>query len=190
MKPILTGVVAYFALWFASSASFAAPNGDLKVVYSNLNADGPRYDELRGWAINGPDTGGRQFLAMPFVPEEDTTVKKFLMALVWVRGPNVVNVSLRTDAGGIPGDVIDKTEISDLPPWKTCCKVTVWRTKGIPVVAGVKYWLVALTTDVTMLGWQLNTVLDEGVTAFKNDVGARGWETYVQTRTAYSVLGE
>jgi hypothetical protein len=187
---MLTAVAASFAFWLGSSPSFAAPNGNLKVVHNNLNADGPRYDELRGYAINGPDTGGRQFLAMPFTPKEDTTVKKFLMALVWVRGPNIVNVSLRTDAGGIPGEVIDKTEIFDLPPWKTCCKVTVWRTKGIPVVAGVRYWLVALTTDVTMLGWQLNTVLDEGRTAFKDEVGARGWETYVQTRSAFSVLGE
>lgn len=163
----------------------------LKEIYSTFNSDRDNlYNCCIAYTLSTPDSvvGARWSTAMPFTPAESGSVRKIVLAFSYVAGINSVNVSLRTDTGGLPGDVIRRFQVTDLPDSGGCCETETVAAKGIPVVAGVQYWVVARVTADTWAGWNLNSISATG--PFARNQG-HGW--YLRsddTLAAFKVLGD
>jgi hypothetical protein len=180
-----------------SSATAATPAPadkaeSLKVIFSNFGeGEWPRYDCCTGFLVQSADSGrdGGMWLAgMPFVPTEDGHVRKIVVPLSLLSGTNSVNVSLRADANGLPGEVLGHFKTADLPPFGGCCEVQTVFAKGIPVTAGQQYWVVARAIADTAAAWNLNAIRVEGMSAVKDQ---DGWRLSGPVSTAaFKVLGD
>jgi hypothetical protein len=86
-----------------------------------------------------------------FTPKADSTVTVIRAALLFsdqgTGAPNQINVSLYSDAGGVPGEIIAGPHtVKNLADAGTCCALATWRfDKGVSVFAGAQYWVVADT---------------------------------------------
>jgi len=174
-------------LVFAASVP-AVPDG-LKVIYSTLNDDRDKaYDCCTGLALNNsPSSREQQFIAMPFTPAEDGHVRRVDLAITWTGGANRVSISLRADAGGVPGDVIKQAGESDFPVSGTCCELKAVSTGRIAVQGGVRYWIVARPTADMWGAWNDNTIGATGDFAFKQN---EGWVAWNGSLGAFAVLGD
>lgn len=138
-------------------------DSDEAVIYNNFSSYPLGvYWCCTGWTISGPNSiiGATYADGMPFTPSSSGTVNKIAVAVGWVTGANSVTVSLNADAGGVPGAVIGKFDLTGLPGFGTCCVVaSKSSSKGAPVTGGTQYWVVvqnsASGTD-TWAAWNDN----------------------------------
>jgi hypothetical protein len=79
-------------------------------------------------------------LAFPFTPRQDAQVRKIRVAMAHFSGPNRVEVDLMDDAGGVPGRILRRYHVSDLPPFGACCETERDRSPPVPVSVGMQYW--------------------------------------------------
>lgn len=122
----------------------------LAKIFSNLGkSKTDLYLDTVGWTVNGPNAMGftsYQWFGLPFTPKSNSHVSQVQAAVEWVAGDNQVNLSLYTDAGGIPGTLIaGPVTVSNLGTFGTCCKLAVANFSPTAVTAGTKYWIVADT---------------------------------------------
>jgi hypothetical protein len=163
------------------------PESTLIRIYDNFNHRNP--DKAYGsgsWLV-----AAQQSLAMPFTPERNAIVKRIRVAVARLHGTDGVSLSLREDAGGgLPGAVIKRQMLWDLPDYYDCCeKMTAVFKPGVPVTAGTTYWVVLKVNKLTADqygGWKYNWDLVEGPLAYtENGVWKAGWNEV----SAFSVLG-
>ena len=167
----------------------ANPAGLVK-LYSNLGSKTDAYDDNLAWIVFGPATGMEQWMAMPFTPKANATVRQIKVAIGNEGGVNGVTLLLSTDAGGVPGKTMHKWEVKNLFTWGGCCSLDVVKTSGIKVKKGTLYWIVAKTDstnsnaqDVWAYTWNHAT----GNISY--NLGA-GWQPYPhQVLSAYAVYG-
>jgi hypothetical protein len=129
-------------------AANASPT--LKVIYSNLGKVKTNlYADNYGYAISGPEsnTGEMQFVGMPFTPTSDSHVLQVRVAVEYGgSGANQVYLSLYTDSGGVPGELIaGPVTVKNLPSFLTCCTLAIADFPSVAVPAGMQYWVVANT---------------------------------------------
>jgi hypothetical protein len=170
------------------NTSYVVPEG-LSVLYSNFNTDpNNAYDCCSGWTLSTVDSvlQFRQFVAMPFTPTADADIRRVDLAIGWVTGANHIGLSLRSDMGGLPGDVIKQAGADDLPVFGTCCDVVAVPSHPIHVMGGMQYWIVARATADTWGAWNVNNTNAVGNFAFK---ATAGWTLTNSTLGAYAVLG-
>jgi hypothetical protein len=182
-------MAALIALCLATPSAVPAPlDAEYKVIYSNLSADPPdRYEKTEGWSVFARHRGCCSSRAMPFIPNESGHIRKIRIAITHIEFTNRMTVSLRADAGGVPGDIIDKIDFSSLPTYGTCCRVQTWKVKGIPVVAGSRYWLVARASEAgSRFWWNANNTGAAGTSAYAED---GEWHLRDGDLGAFSVLG-
>lgn len=119
----------------------------LKKIYSNLGkSKTDRFLDTNGWTIAGPNAGIGvvQYIGMPFTPKANSHVSQVQVAVEWVTGDNQVNLSLYTDAGGVPGALITgPVTVTNLGVFGTCCQLAVANFTSTAVTAGTQYWVVA-----------------------------------------------
>jgi len=184
------------ALGLAGLAAPAAAQAgaDLTVIYSNFNDDRDNlYYCCGGWAFAQRhqwhnDTSG---VAMPFTPATNATIQRVHLALGNSSGENRAIVSLNADAGGVPGAVLRKFNVSGLPKFGGCCAtVTLASTNGVPVAAGTQYWVVAFATK-NMAGtrntWNVNSIGLPYAPFAVFQAGA--WRQHTAEPAAFAVLG-
>ena len=167
----------------------AKPAGLIK-LYSNLGSKTDAYDDNLSWIVFGPGTGLEQWMAMPFTPTANATVRQIRVAIGNEGGTNGVTLLFSSDAGGKPGKTIHTWELKNLFTWGGCCSLDLAKTSGIKVKKGTLYWIVAKTNshnsdaqDVWAYTWNHAT----GNIAY--NVGA-GWKPYPnQPLSAYAVFG-
>jgi hypothetical protein len=160
------------------------------VIYSTFSTGtGDPYDCCSGWAIAaaGAGVGFESSLAMPFTPAADTTLKKVHLALGWITGANLVDVSLQEDANGLPGRVIRQLELDTLYPFGDCCTTEVLRGKGPLLKAGHTYWIAVRATADTYAAWNQSNTGATGTIAY--DPGT-GWTTFESAQGGFAVIGE
>jgi len=164
----------------------------LSVLYDNFNSDpNNAYNCCVGWTISGPTSPvGATFAdAMPFTPASNATVKKIVVAVGYVVGVNGAQVSLNADAGGLPGAVIKKFKISNLPTFGTCCAVESKKV-NVPVTGGTQYWIVVQTNKKTSSTWDAwnwnNTAPGNETFAFYSN---GSWALTSGSLGAFKVLG-
>jgi hypothetical protein len=126
----------------------AAEEPSLVKIYSNLGPPATAYNGAFGFLLAGPNAAyGQEFLGYAFIPKADSTVTVIQAALQYLSGDNQINLSLYTDAGGLPGTIIaGPNTVKNLPDAGTCCALATWRLrKGTSIFAGVQYWVVVDT---------------------------------------------
>lgn len=136
-----------------SQARVAAPDvpTGLKQIFGNLGPRTNAYNASLGTMVAGPlsTIGSDQFLGLPFTPKVNAHVWQLRVAVLYLNtgGANQVNLSLYTDAGGIPGTLIGgPVTVMNVPPAGTCCALAIANlTAGVAVTAGTRYWVVADT---------------------------------------------
>lgn len=122
----------------------------LKKIYSNLGkSKTDRYLDTNGWTIAGPNAGigVTQYIGMPFTPKASSHVSQVQIAVQWMAGDNQVNVSLHTDAGGVPGTLLAGVTVTNLGVFGTCCQLAIANFSSTSVTAGTQYWVVVDEPD-------------------------------------------
>ena len=135
------------------------------VVFDSFLPDGSV--NAIGWAITGPPNGPSQTLGMAFSPSGSYLMNSVSVALGLLSGPNSIALSLRSDSGGVPGDILESWSLTGLPPWPgltpggrdiVTYPPTTVNSSITPVLEdGEQYWLVVAPGDpATHAGWSWN----------------------------------
>lgn len=184
---MLSGVTTALVLVSASAwADEATPmqlpvqEQALTTIVSTFNTDPNNayaHNGISAWTISaaGSELGFRSDMAVPFTPSKDYTLKTITVAVTYFSGTNGVTISLNADAAGLPGAVLRKGSVTNLPAAGTCCTTVSIGAKGVQVKAGTPYWVVVKTdakTADTWDGWNYNNINASGPFAY-ND--GRGW---------------
>jgi hypothetical protein len=166
----------------------ATRSGRADVVFNNFGfADG--YNFTSGWVI-GLDTA--QTFWEPgdaFTVSGDFVLTQITLAASYVSGPNEITVWLMDDASGVPGQVLEQFDFSDLGQFGDFNPPLVAASVLNPILEnGNQYWLVASTSDSTTAAWNRNSTGDIGLHAFRKDGG--NWTTDIHVHGAFRIEGE
>jgi len=167
----------------------------LYTIFTNLGTGKNVYTDNVAWDVAGPDSGvTEEWIAMPFTPTSDAEVTQISVAVQHNTGsPNSFVLSLNQDSGGLPGKVIHRWLVKDLPRFGTCCTLDVVRdAKGLKVKRGTQYWVAAETNSSerkTRDEWDLASAAIEGPFAINNNNG-QGWYQYTAFTSAFGVFGK
>jgi hypothetical protein len=143
------------------------------VLFSNLGP-GDTFNSHSFFDVYGPtrllDSMGQPFpdrdIAMPFTPAASDTFGSAELALEMLvtTGPNELDVILLSNAGGVPGAVIESIRLS-LPP--SSPRIVAANSALHPhLTAGTTYWLAASVDDASQMSWFINSIGDFGSVAF------------------------
>jgi hypothetical protein len=139
--------------WSGTSSSAVVPAQEppasLQKIFSDLGSPTDAYAS-GGYTLSGPTSadGITQFIGLPFTPTADAHVYLVGAAVQYAgSGANQVNLSLYSDANGIPGTLLARpVTVTNLPTFGTCCTLAEAAfTAGVAVTAGTQYWVVANT---------------------------------------------
>ena len=128
----------------AASILMLMPSHDRGVSIANASTTlystfdpGDIYDQFSGWTIGGSRVNVQ---GLQFVPDVSGVVQTIEIAAFRLAGGSGVNISLRTDVGGMPGSVLETLPI--------CCfgdaaSIQLVNSALKPALtAGTTYWLV------------------------------------------------
>ncbi len=136
----------------AVHVSAALPAG-LVTIYSNLGPTTNAYNDSFGELVAGPaSVAGLSFAyALPFTPTTNAHVREVRAALSYINtgGATQVNLSIYSDASGVPGTLLaGPVTLTNLPEFGTCCTLPLAvLTSPLAVTAGTQYWIVADTPN-------------------------------------------
>ena len=128
----------------------ALPAG-LVAIYSNLGPSTNAYNDSFGELVAGPaSVAALSFAyALPFTPATNAHVREVRAALSYINtgGATQVNLSIYSDASGVPGTLLaGPVTLTNLPEFGTCCTLPLAvLTTPLAVTAGTQYWIVADT---------------------------------------------
>jgi len=127
------------------------PSG-LATIYSNLGPSTDAYNDANGAVVNGPAASvGISFsYSVPFTPKSNAHVHEIRAAMSYLlgtNGANQVNLSIYSDASGVPGALLaGPVTVANLPNFGTCCALAAAVfANPLAVTAGTQYWIVADT---------------------------------------------
>jgi hypothetical protein len=146
-----------------------------------------------GFTISGSGSiiGSNNWVAVPFTPAANYSVKKVEVSVGFVTGVNGVTVSLNADSGGVPGAALASADLSGLESYGSCCTLAVaGGGGGLPVAQGTQYWVVVSTdstTNTTWDAWAFNST-DMRLFPIASSQGA-GWTAGQNLLPGYAVLG-
>jgi hypothetical protein len=168
----------------------------LKMIYSNLGSKTDRYDSGNGWFVSGINNSfnaQKQDIALPFTPQQNSTVIEVLMALQYYgSGFNGATAAIYDDAGGLPGKALAKKDLKNFDNFGDgCCKLAIWHLKtGLQVEKGKQYWVVGTTDSKnadTINTW--DWVFDDHADNFAFQQDDAGWIIYNGSLPAGAVYG-
>ncbi len=172
------------------------PASGLTEIYSNLGSETDAFDGGISYQITGPGNPlwGKGYLAMPFIPANDSTAKELLIALGNLGGANDRGtISLFTDANGVPGKPLKAWTTAHFPKEGTCCQLVVLQdANGVPLRGGSQYWIVAGTNrgqDNAQYQWSFVWNDASGKVAFLNGNTNDQWFPYTDNVAAFAVYG-
>lgn len=118
-------------------------------IWGNTIAQGPPNFPFQTW------------VAEAFTPTTNATVTKIeTSAGRQGGGGDGFEIGLYSDAGGVPGAVLQSVHVANLPVYGQCCDVsTANLSPGVPVTAGTQYWVAVTTTsqDPDIYAWAFNS---------------------------------
>src|SRR5262245_47176061 len=186
LKPLPPGGV----VGHGSGAAPAVPqvsNGT--VFFSNLGPGGAF--SSTGWCVAGASSscGSRYDDAMPFIASSSGRVTQIDVGLTHFDGTNAALVKLAADSNGVPGQILASWPAANQGAYgSTCCPTTFTAYPPVSVVAGRRYWVIAVagapdTNDAFMWNyWGTN-----GAYAFSTD--GTTWSLTFGAIGAFDVLG-
>jgi hypothetical protein len=135
-----------------------------KKIFSNFSKDKLAvYFSIWGNTIaqGGQNFPFQTWVAEPFTPAVNATVTKIeTSAGRQSSGSAGFEIGLYSDAGGVPGSVLQSVHVATLPTYGQCCDVsTATFSTGVPVTAGTEYWVAVTTTaqDTDIYAWAFNS---------------------------------
>jgi len=173
-----------------------APAG-LKTIYTNLGPKGDLYLDSDGWELTGFNSFGGESnafeVAMPFTPKSNAHVSQVRAAVQYLGyGANQINLSLYSDAAGVPGTLLaGPVTVTNLADSGTCCTLADASFAPVAVTAGTRYWVVA-NTPASGPGSDFVGVWDwvSKIILFSGSNGVDGWQGInVDGLPAGAVLG-
>ncbi len=127
-----------------------------ELIYNNFGP-GNSYNTSTGWTIGvaGQEwSQGDRFTVTGNTYNLDTIE----LALGWVTGPNQGRILLMTDAGGLPGAVVEEFLVTNLGQFGQNNPPVLLNSVLRPVLEeGQNYWVIADTTPTTWLAWNWNS---------------------------------
>jgi hypothetical protein len=180
---VVTGV-AVLALFFGGAAR-------ADVIFNNFGP-GDSYTTNQGWTISGPTGAPPGFVqgdAFSIPAGPDLQLDRIRLAVGHVTGPNQVIVTLRADAGGLPGAVLETFNFTNLGAFGQNNPPLSADSVLHPLLhAGAQYWLIADPGNAaTWDAWSLNTVNDVGPHA--QSQGGGPFTENNLTRGAFEIFG-
>jgi hypothetical protein len=183
----------------------AEPDTRSKKIFSNLSHDKLAvYFSIWGNTIaqGPPGFPFQTWVAEAFTPAANATVTKIqTSAGRQSAGSAGFEISLYSDASGVPGSVLATTHVSNLPTYGTCCALsTATFSSGVPVTAGTQYWVVVSTTsqDTDIYAWAFNSTNMTNQTAASWCSGSQTycgnnnnvWTPYSYVQLGFAVYGQ
>jgi hypothetical protein len=139
------------------------------VVFSNLGP-GDTYAARGGWTVYGSAAPLDTDRASPFVPLADYVLDSIQIALTWSGGTNAAQVWLMSDAGDVPGTILETFEVTNLPAFGTTDSTLATASSiARPVLsAGVQYWLAVSATSDGSFAFNTNVIGQIGLASRDN----------------------
>jgi hypothetical protein len=146
------------------------------VIYSNYGP-GFSYDTNTAWIVDYPGTGFNP--AMPFTPTATATLDAIYLNVGNDLGTSSLDITLRTDSGGIPGAVIESFNVTSVPDALNGVTFAPLQLKSSlnPILsAGQQYWIAATANDLgAEFGWwESNADIGQ---VFSDQNGSPGFST-------------
>jgi hypothetical protein len=160
------------------------------MILFNDFGPGSTYNAAGWWNIAGTAI----LPAMKFTPSATAqlTSLAFGMTIPVQGGVNGVTVELRSDAGGVPGALIESFDLSGqtMPALGTQGPpLTATSVTNPTLTAGTNYWLVAVDTNPNQAVWNFN---DQGITGGGSTTpnGGASWQAFpTVSDAAFEVFG-
>ena len=120
--------------------------------------------------------GLNQFAAMAFTPNATSTLGSIDVAVAFDFSGEVFTLALMTDAGGVPGSIIESWSVTTTFGITDCghCFETAFSSQHPVLQAGTQYWLVPFYTGEGFVNWQGTIIGARGTAAFSSD-GGKTW---------------
>lgn len=143
----------------------ALPPAGLTTIYDNIARKYPKglYNTVAGRPVTGPNNGigyPQYWIGAAFTPAANISLKRVQVAVSSANGSNAGAVALYDDNGGVPGNVLKAWPMTGLPPYGSCCTLTVKNAPGVPLTAGQQYWVVIKIDKASQdsyISWNYNT---------------------------------
>jgi hypothetical protein len=159
------------------------------VIFNNFGS-GDSYLTDIGWTIGRPP--GQVFFEQAdsfTVHGTDFNLSGITAAAGNVLGPNVYSVGVYTDAGNMPGSLLEMFNFSNLGQFGLNNPPLVGNSSLQPLLQdGHTYWLVYSTSDTTWAAANLNSTNDIGGHVFRTNGGAWGFSSDIHG--AFRVEGD
>jgi hypothetical protein len=161
------------------------------IIFNNFGP-GDTYNIGFGYTIAGSTVippGFVQGDGFAITPAATFELDQIRLAAGHITGPNQINVTLRADAGGLPGAVLESFSFTNLGAFGNANPPLVANSVLHPILqAGTRYWLIAdpgnaATWDV----WNFNSIGDTGPHALS--AGGGPFTDGNATRGAFEILG-
>jgi len=177
-QPVVRRIAAHPA------AQAPAAAGAPATLYSTISSPVDMYLPDSGLAVSGGHSAAsQQAIALSFTPAADATLTRLVLPLALAAGDRLgLAVSVRADAGGLPG--AELASWTGLTPFdlktregefQRCCSyVQVAATDaGVPLKAGATYWIAATGADDSDVAavWQTSTSGKTGRPAVRGSDG-------------------
>lgn len=160
-------------------------------IISNNFGPGDSYSTSGGHVIGVFGPGAPLFSwGEPFTPAgvSYTLDTIAIAATYFFSGPNAMDVSLTSDANGLPGSAIETWHLSNLPPANTLNPPAVLVSDVHPLLQeGTQYWVVASASISSSMSWNFNSTGDVGPDAVSQNGGPFALTT--GTRGTFRVTG-
>jgi hypothetical protein len=139
-------------------------------IFTNLAADGS-YDCCGGWSVFGSAYPIATDRASPFVPAGNYALDSIDLALTVLAGPSAGDVWLTSDAGGLPGAILESFHVTNLPTFPSTGTelASASSTLHPTLMAGVQYWVAVSADGDSYLSINRNVTGDSGLASRDND---------------------
>ncbi len=135
-KPLFTIVIAAVL----ALATAGAARAD-QIIFSNFGP-GMTFDANHGYTVAGSSALGTQVIANRFTATSNLSFSTAQLALGLSSGsPSILQVLLETDAGGLPGSIIETINVN-IGPFPPGAVVTAMSALNPQLTSGANYWLV------------------------------------------------
>jgi hypothetical protein len=118
------------------------------VVFSNFGP-GMTFNTTQGYLINPAGATPPQTIAHRFTSTSNINFTSAQLALGLIAGNSNIQVFLETDAGGLPGTILETINVNISSPFPPGGIVTATSTLNTLLTAGTNYWLVAFAQNAT-----------------------------------------
>jgi hypothetical protein len=138
------------------------------VIYSNFGPD-PGFFAFFVWGFGtdpffDPPFWDDVAYAVPFTPQADARLDAYRVVVGWIWGTNLLNLTLMTDDGGLPGTAIEQVTLVDaMPDLFEPAILTIPSVLHPLLRAGTPYWVVLDAPDpTTFAGWFITSSFEVG----------------------------